>query len=124
MARIAGRTRSSPNRRTFEVIINYSAQTFSTTSMIRGDAVYWERVEISPLVSVGKASTASEANSSGTKTRCIVCKGGTQGVVTGRVRSLPSKPGQVFFLAKNHGSTVTSAQVRSDIRIMHPCWGL
>ena len=63
---------------------------------MRGDGVYWERVEggsqnrvTSSLVFVSEASKALEVSLSGTKNGRIICEGGTEGVVTDRVRSLP-----------------------------------
>ena len=73
---------------------------------------------------VNKASKASEASSNGTNNGRIICEGGTEGGAKGCVRSLPSRSGQAFVLAKNRGNTVASAQVSSGIDIMHPCWGL
>ena len=66
VVRIVESANSSSSRRTFETIMNCSAQLYSTRSTTRGNGVYWERVKIgcqnraiSPLVYVSKASKAS-----------------------------------------------------------------
>ena len=66
VARIAESAESSPNRPTFEAIMNCSARLFSTRSTKRCDGIYWEWVEMgcqnrtaSSLVYVSEASKAS-----------------------------------------------------------------
>ena len=82
------------------------------------DDIYWEKAKegyqnktTSSLVYASEASKASGASSNGTKIGRITWKGGTEGVVTGRVRSLSSQSGQAFVLPKNCGSTATSTHV-------------
>ena len=97
MSKIAESAKSSPNRRAFEAIINCSTQFYSTRSIMKGDDVHWEKAEggcknrtTSSLMYASEASKASKASSSGTKHGCIICEGGTEGVMTSRVRSLSS----------------------------------
>ena len=47
VASIAERAKSSPNRRTFETIINFFAQLYSTInrSTVDGEGVHWEKGE-------------------------------------------------------------------------------
>ena len=65
VATIAERAKSSPNRRTFEAIINFSAQSYSTInrSTANGEGVHWEKGKggsqnrtISTLIYVSDAS--------------------------------------------------------------------
>ena len=51
---------------------------------------------ISPLVHVGETSKTSEASSSGTENRRIICGGGTEEVVTGRVHLLHRDQGRLL----------------------------
>ena len=45
MASIAKTAKSSPNRRAFEAIMNYSAQSYSTRYTVNGEVVLWEKGE-------------------------------------------------------------------------------
>ena len=45
MASIAKTTKSSPNRRAFEAIMNCFAQSYSTRYTVNGEGVLWEKGE-------------------------------------------------------------------------------
>ena len=94
---------SSPNRRAFQAIMNCSAQSYSTRSTVNGDGVHCEKADggcqkqtTSSLMYVSDASYISGFASSGTKGGRKSCEKGTEGVVTGRVRSVSSRSGQAL----------------------------